>query len=450
MALSPPAFAKHLSLFLCVKYLCRKKIVLLSIAAVTMSSALIIVVASLFSGFIDAIGATVSDHSGDLVLTCPGGAKFPQYDQLIEEIEKSPNIESATAVLSGYGGLLYLGRGNVRAVKVVGIEMPKRSSVTPFAEFLLAQGGSEIPPSFEVPGSDKLGAFVGIGVLASPDEVTDEYDEEKLKAEFIGKTIGLTTVKGENQKTTFIKFPIADIFFSGYHRADSDTIYMPIEMLSGKLFAESDSHVADTIQIKTALSADTETAMKDVRLAWKTFAIEKLKMPHLASYASVETSSKQWAPLISEYRKQMNMLIVIFGIVSAGVVMLISCIFYLIVMTKQKDVAVAKSCGLSFGAVITLFVSFGFLIGSVGSGLGVSLAYFIIRNINFLERMISITLGLKLWKSSTYMFTRIPNQMNWGWAGCVFGIAILAAGLGALIPAIMAARIRPVEILRYE
>ena len=64
--------------------------------------------------------------------------------------------------------------------------------------------------------------------------------------------------------------------------------------------------------------------------------------------------------------------------------------------------------------------------------------------------MISITLGLKLWKSSTYMFTRIPNQMNWGWAGCVFGIAILAAGLGALIPAIMAARIRPVEILRYE
>ena len=119
MAFPQPAFAKHLSLFLCVKYLCRKKIVLLSIAAVMMSSALIIVVASLFSGFIDAIGTTVADHSGDIVITCPAGIKIPEYGQLIADIEQSPNVDSATAVLSGYGGLLYLGKGNVRAVKII-------------------------------------------------------------------------------------------------------------------------------------------------------------------------------------------------------------------------------------------------------------------------------------------------------------------------------------------
>jgi ABC-type antimicrobial peptide transport system permease subunit len=48
------------------------------------------------------------------------------------------------------------------------------------------------------------------------------------------------------------------------------------------------------------------------------------------------------------------------------------------------------------------------------------------------------------------MFTRIPSQMNWQWGACIFVIAILAAGIGAFIPAIMAARIRPVKILRYE
>jgi len=57
---------------------------------------------------------------------------------------------------------------------------------------------------------------------------------------------------------------------------------------------------------------------------------------------------------------------------------------------------------------------------------------------------------LKLWKSSTYMFTRIPNQVNWEsvlWVGLA---AVLAAALGAVIPAIAAAGVRPVKILRYE
>jgi lipoprotein-releasing system permease protein len=90
------------------------------------------------------------------------------------------------------------------------------------------------------------------------------------------------------------------------------------------------------------------------------------------------------------------------------------------------------------------------VIGLIGSGLGVVVGYLFTKNVNYIERLISVVFGLKLWKSSTYMFTRIPNQVHWEsvvWVGLA---AVVAAALGAVIPAIVAAAVRPVKILRYE
>ena len=66
------------------------------------------------------------------------------------------------------------------------------------------------------------------------------------------------------------------------------------------------------------------------------------------------------------------------------------------------------------------------------------------------ELWVSKALGLKLWVSSTYMFSRIPSTMNWGYAFWIVLFAVTAAIVGTLIPAIVAARIQPVKILRYE
>ena len=57
-----------LKLLLWLKYLCKRKLVLLSIAAVALSVALLIVVASLFSGFIQAYEQTAEDMIGDVLL----------------------------------------------------------------------------------------------------------------------------------------------------------------------------------------------------------------------------------------------------------------------------------------------------------------------------------------------------------------------------------------------
>ena len=441
---------KQLSLFLCFKYLCGKKILLLSIAAVAMSCALLITVASLFTGFIEAIETSADEHLGDIVIAAPATMTISKYDRLISSLEANGQIEAATAVLSGQG-LLHLGKGtgDVRAVRIWGIEPASRERVTPFADLLVKHKGEIEPPAFTAAGdTEQLAGFVGIGVVARPDDVTDEYDFKQVTAS-IGHKVFLTTGTSE-LKARIIKFTIANVVFSGVYEFDKDFVYLPIDALAGKLYP-SQGKVADMIQIRLSRRARPEAALAVVRGIWRNFAEKELDWPNYAiSLAEISTSRQMQARLLAEYKKQMGMLMLIFGVVSAGVVLLIFCIFYLIVMTKQKDIAIVKSCGLDSGAVGLLFVVFGLVIGLIGSGLGVFIGYLFTRNVNYIERLISIVFGLKLWKSSTYMFTRIPNQVNWEsvvWIGLA---AVLAAAVGALIPAIAAAMVKPVKILRYE
>ena len=140
----------------------------------------------------------------------------------------------------------------------------------------------------------------------------------------------------------------------------------------------------------------------------------------------------------------------IFGVVSLGVVLLIFCIFYMIVRLKQKDIAIIKSCGAAGSSVAWIFVGFGACVGIAGSGVGVVLGYVVTKNVNTIEEWIRIIFGLKLWKSSVYLFSKIPNEVDWASALYIVLSAIIAAAIGTLIPAIVAAATKPVQILRYE
>ena len=92
----------------------------------------------------------------------------------------------------------------------------------------------------------------------------------------------------------------------------------------------------------------------------------------------------------------------------------------------------------------------GDVVVDLGSGGGIILGYCVTKNVNQIERWISIVFGLKLWKSSTYMFSRIPNQVDWNSVVVIVAAAVVAVSLGALLPAVLAARTKPVNILRYE
>jgi lipoprotein-releasing system permease protein len=95
-------------------------------------------------------------------------------------------------------------------------------------------------------------------------------------------------------------------------------------------------------------------------------------------------------------------------------------------------------------------VGFGGFIGITGAAAGTLLGYFVTKNINALEEWIRVLFGLKLWKASVYIFSRIPNEVDWRAVVWITLAAIAGAAVGALMPAISAAMTQPVNVLRYE
>jgi len=458
-----------LKLFLWLRYLRKKKIVFLSIAAVALSTALLIAVASLFTGFINAFEQIAVQTIGDVVLSAP--TKFAKYPLFIEQLEQTSAVQAATATLSSQG-LLHLGRGNVRAVNIWGIEPDRRAKVTGFKQFLRKQGPSDKQPSFDVPDSPQaIGGFVGIAVIAEPNEKTDEYDYSTID-QMLGQPVVLTTgtiieskapttnstvgtpsfdSSGDRFKRKTIKFTIADIVETGVYDLDKRFVYLPIEKLQEILYPNEDGQLANQIQIKLADDVQTDAALAQIRGVWQSFVQNHLGAdPYLIRFTSIETAKQMQSQYVAELRKQMGVLLLIFGVVSFSVVVLIFCIFYMIARLKQRDIAIIKSCGSASGSVAFIFLGFGGCVGIIGSGIGAVLGYIITKNINIIEEWIRIIFGLKLWKSSVYMFSKIPNEVNWASALPIMLFAVVAATIGTAIPAIVAARTRPVEILRYE
>jgi len=462
-----------LKLFLWLRYLRKKKIVFLSIAAVTLSTALLIAVASLFTGFINVFEQTAVQTIGDVVLSAP--TKFAKYPLLIEQLEQTSAVQAATATLTSCG-LLHLGRGNVRAVNIWGIEPDRRAKVTEFKQFLRKQGPSDKQPSFDVPDSPQvIGGFVGIAVIAEPNEKTDEYNYSTID-QMLGQPVVLTTgtiIENRGQRTEdrrqknltsdfkrkTIRFTIADIVETGVYDLDKRFVYLPIEKLQEILYPNLvpsetegvDGRLANQIQIKLADDVQTDAALVQIRGVWQSFIEKHLGAdPYLIRFTGIETAKQMQSQYVAELRKQMGVLLLIFGVVSFSVVVLIFCIFYMIARLKQRDIAIIKSCGSASSSVAFIFLGFGGCVGMIGSGLGAVLGYIITKNINIIEEWIRIIFGLKLWKSSVYMFSKIPNEVDWASALPIMLFAVIAATIGTAIPAIVAARTRPVEILRYE
>jgi len=444
-----------LKIFLWLRYLRKRRVVLLSIAAVALSTALLIVVASLFNGFINAYEQSAVDGMGDVVLS--PGRNFAGYAELEKRLEEIKSVEAATATLSAQG-LLHLGRGNVRAVEIWGIEPAKFGKVTAFERSLLKGGAKKVPDTFSA-------GYVGIGVLAEPNEQTDEYDvnnaERMIGQQFVittGSTSlttgGSTAVEkdgGKKFRRKTIQFTMADAVFTGIYYFDSRLVYLPIEQLSRTIFPDSQEPVAGRIQIKLRKGADAELAIAEIRGVWKIFASEKLGWEDYQIQSTItETSRQMQSRFVAEIRKQMGVLLLIFGVVSLSAVLLIFCIFYMIVETRRKDIAIMKSCGADSGSIAMIFVGFGAFVGTLGTLLGTAAGYIVTKNINEVEGWIRVAFGLKLWKASVYMFSKIPSEVYWQAVWWIVLSAILGAAIGAVIPALSAALTRPVKVLRYE
>ncbi len=125
-------------LFLTLRYLTRKKIVIFPILVVWLCVMMMIIVTSIMGGFVDHVRQANRDLLGDIVISVKDPAGWAGYEKLQEEIKsKIPELEVSTPVIHSVG--LIGGSGAAYGVDIVGIDPVARSKVSRFRETLYHQ-----------------------------------------------------------------------------------------------------------------------------------------------------------------------------------------------------------------------------------------------------------------------------------------------------------------------
>ncbi|MCK6486176.1 MAG: FtsX-like permease family protein [Phycisphaerae bacterium] len=123
----------------------------------------------------------------------------------------------------------------------------------------------------------------------------------------------------------------------------------------------------------------------------------------------------------------------------------------MIVVEKTRDIGIIKSLGGSAQGVAAVFLIYGAAIGVVGATLGSIIGAVFVRYINEVQDWLArLNPEWRIWSPQTYSFDRIPDTVKLDEMLWIAGLAILAAIVGAVAPALRAARTWPVEALRYE
>jgi lipoprotein-releasing system permease protein len=124
--------------------------------------------------------------------------------------------------------------------------------------------------------------------------------------------------------------------------------------------------------------------------------------------------------------------------------------FYMIVVEKTKDIGILKALGAPSRGVMSIFLGYGFILGTVGTGVGLLLGYLFVVNINEIADGLQALTGREIFDPTIYYFDRIPTMIEPLTVLVVAAGAIGIAVLASVLPALRAARLHPVEALRYE
>jgi lipoprotein-releasing system permease protein len=122
----------------------------------------------------------------------------------------------------------------------------------------------------------------------------------------------------------------------------------------------------------------------------------------------------------------------------------------MLVKDKGQDIAILRTMGATQGSIMRVFLITGASIGVVGTIVGFLLGVIICLNIESIRQFLSWLTSTELFSPELYFLSRLPADMDAGETSTVVVVALVLSFLATLYPSWRAARLDPVEALRYE
>ncbi|MBN1505898.1 MAG: ABC transporter permease [Sedimentisphaerales bacterium] len=440
-------------LTLIIRYLLKRRITHFAVLAVALCVFIVVVVMTIMTGLVEDFKQKNHEFAGDCVVGTDSLVGFPYYDEFMTTLSGTDIVEAVSPVVKSYGLLSVRGDNLRRGVEIMGIDPVLHSRTTSFAKTLHYRASRPDQAFVPVHDPNALGCVLGIDLAllrntqgqyvydAQPPEVAITLTCFPLTARGAPAKVGAGLVESQH-------FYYSDHAQSGIAHVDGSQVYIPLDQAQ-KLCMAGTLERVNAIQIKFDPGVSLSQGRARVAQLWQQFKRAKADAPDnfLLDAVLVQDWKEYRRAYIAPMEKEQVLLSLMFILVGVTTVFIVFVVFYMIVSHKRKDVGVLKSVGTSNVSILALFSGFAFVIGCLGSGIGVVGAWLFLSRINWIEGLLFERFGFQLWDRSIYAIGEIPSHVEFHVLAIIIGCAILSCLLGALFPAFSAARLRPVETL---
>ncbi len=286
-----------------------------------------------------------------------------------------------------------------------------------------------------------------LGMAIANRKAIDPSDMNKTTDIFLlrpGDDVQLNLFTAGEQPTPIAEnFTIVDFYSSNMHEYDSNFCFMPLsklQKLRGMIDPMTGHASASAIQIRLKPGRDLN-AVRDKLID---------RFPPQESGIAIQTWEDLQRPLLSAVNLEITILNILLFLIIAVAGFGILATFFMIVVEKTKDIGILKALGAPSRGVMSIFLGYGLSLGSVGTGVGIFLGLLFVWNINEIADLVEWMSGREVFDPTLYYFTQIPTVLNPLTITCIGVGAILIAVMASVFPALRAARLHPVEALRYE